>query len=218
MTATTSLADALAAFQAKLPPVVKTESATVKTKDGRSYSYSYAGLGQISAIVLPLLGAAGLSFSARPTLNAEGKFVLAYRLLHTSGEETAGEYPLPQSASAQEHGSAITYARRYALCSVVGVAPDEDDDGAAASNARTDVGARREEEWDPITQDTLVTGWLAEIESTKSMAQWEALGPQIKAALNSRDPLARLSPTSYHRIAQAASKRRVELQQEAGAS
>jgi hypothetical protein len=215
MNTTTSLAEALAAFQAKLPAVVKSETAKVKTKDGGSYSYSYAGLGQISSIVLPLLGSVGLSFSARPTLNAEGKFVLAYRLLHSSGDESAGEYPLPQSASAQEHGSAITYARRYALCSVVGVAPDEDDDGAAASNTRTEVG-RRDDEWDPITQDTLVTGWLAEIESTKSLAEWEALGPQIKAAMNSRDPLSRLSPNSYHRLAQAATTRRVELQQEAG--
>jgi len=138
-----TLAEALAAFQAKLPAIPKAATAKVsgKTKDGRpfEYEYGYADLADVSAVVLPALGAVGLSFSAKPTLNTEGKFVLAYRLLHTSGEHDDGEYPLPSSSpgreiGAQEIGSAITYARRYVLCSMLGVAPDKDDDGAAASH------------------------------------------------------------------------------------
>lgn len=138
-----SLAAALAAFQAHLPAVLKSETATVQTKTGGSYKYTFADLGKVSAIVLPLLGGLGLSFSAKPTMTAAGKFALVYRLLHESGEEDCGEYPLPQSGSAQELGSAITYARRYVLCSVTGVAPDDDDDGASAT--RTDVRERGEE-------------------------------------------------------------------------
>lgn len=136
MTETKSLASALAAFQAELPTIAKANTATVRPKDGgRPYSYSYADLADISRIALPLLGKHGMAWTTKPTLNGEGKFVLAYKLAHgASGEHEAGEYPLPTSGTPQQVGSAITYARRYTLCCVTGIAPDqEDDDGAAAS-------------------------------------------------------------------------------------
>lgn len=55
-------------------------------------------------------------------------------LVHESGEWIAsGSYPLkPMKDDPQGLGSAITYARRYSLCAMVGVAPD-DDDGEAAT-------------------------------------------------------------------------------------
>jgi ERF superfamily len=156
---TATLAEALAAFQANLPAVVKAATAKVKgqTKDGRpfEYEYGYADLADVSAVVLPLLGSLGLSFSAKPTLNADGKFVLAYRLLHVSGDSDEGEYPLPSGGTAQELGSAITYARRYALCSVVGVAPDKDDDGAAA-NPRRGGGIRTSTATEPDPWESAV--------------------------------------------------------------
>ncbi len=138
MTAPTpgGLAAALAAVQAKLPEVRKTETATVPMKSGGKYSYTYADLADVSRAVLPLLGAHGLSFTCKPTINDGGRFVLAYSLLHAGGEREDGEYPLPTSGTAQEIGSAITYGRRYVLCAVTGVAPDEDDDGSAASQVR----------------------------------------------------------------------------------
>ena len=136
------LAAALAAVQASLPSIAKSETAEVEgtTKAGRpfKYKYSYADLATISKAVLPLLGANGLAWIARPTLREDGKFVLAYELLHISGESRAGDYPLT-GVTAQEMGSAISYARRYALCSVTGIAPEEDDDdGASASKRRYD--------------------------------------------------------------------------------
>jgi ERF superfamily len=130
-----SLAEALAALQRRLPDVRKGETATVRSDKG-VYSYRYASLADISAAVLPLLGELGLSFTCRPTL-AGDRFVLAYRLLHISGEALDGEYPLPSTGTPQQLGSALTYARRYCLSALVGLAPDEDDDGAAASSSST---------------------------------------------------------------------------------
>jgi ERF superfamily len=46
-----------------------------------------------------------------------------------SGEQIACELLLPQNAEPQKTGSAITYYRRYALCSLLGIIADEDDDG-----------------------------------------------------------------------------------------
>ena len=126
---------ALSLVQAELPRIDKGRTATVPTKAGGQYSYSYADLADVSAAVLPLLGKHGLSFTAWPTL-VGNRFVLRYELLHGSGESKAGEYPLPGDAGAQALGSAITYARRYCLCAVTGVSPDDDDDAAATYGAR----------------------------------------------------------------------------------
>jgi ERF superfamily len=46
-----------------------------------------------------------------------------------SGEQIACELLLPQTADPQKTGSAITYYRRYALCSLLGIIADDDDDG-----------------------------------------------------------------------------------------
>ena len=61
-------------------------------------------------------------------------------LVHASGEYLADTLAVPVSrADAQGVGSAITYARRYALAAFVGVAPDDDDDdGEAAVSAPVD--------------------------------------------------------------------------------
>jgi hypothetical protein len=61
--------------------------------------------------------------------------VLHTRLLHTSGQWIASEHPLPMSGKPQEIGSALTYARRYSLSALLGIAADEDDDANAASRS-----------------------------------------------------------------------------------
>lgn len=118
-----SLAKALAAFQASLPKVAK---------ESQGNRGKYADLADLSPVVLPALAAHGLSWSTKPTLNEQGMFVLRYTLRHVSGEFDTGDYPLCDPASSpQAIGSTITYARRYALTAVTGVAPGGDDDDAA---------------------------------------------------------------------------------------
>lgn len=127
---TAELNKALAKVQGELPEIKKTEKA-----NAGQYSYTYAGLPDILNKTLPVLSQYGLSWSACPTLNSDGTFVLAYSLRHESGEEISGEYPLPTDGTPQQMGSAQTYARRYSFCAVVGIAPDDDDDGKAAEGA-----------------------------------------------------------------------------------
>ena len=132
-----SLAAALIQLQARLPRITKGETAEVPTKTGGKYTYSYASLSDIHDSVFPLLGECGLAWVTRPTLSAGGTFVLLYSLIHAeTGEDYSGEYPLPESGGSQALGSAITYARRYALTAVLGIAPAEDDDDGHA--AQTD--------------------------------------------------------------------------------
>jgi hypothetical protein len=131
------LAAALVAFQAEMPTVRKENTAKVTSQKG-SYSYDYADLTDLTEAAMPILAKHGLSFASSPTMTENG-FVLAYRLRHESGEEDAGEYPLPDPVHtpAQTIGSAITYARRYAMCAVTGLAPGgDDDDGEKAQDGR----------------------------------------------------------------------------------
>lgn len=138
---TARLYAALAKFQEELPRLVAEQTATVtgETKSGKptSYKYNYADLGDISPTVLPLLARHGLAWTAKPTMDG-GQFVLIYKLAHSSGEEDGGTWPLPDPSrvDAQKLGGAITYARRYALCAMTGIAPGKDDDDAQASRGR----------------------------------------------------------------------------------
>lgn len=140
---TDTLTAALAAVQADLPVVGKDQKATVKSDKG-SYTYKYANLAAVSAAILPLLSKNGLAWVTLPTFDEGGRFVLRYELRHVSGESLAGSYPLPNTSRPQEMGSAITYARRYALCAVTGVAPEEDDDNASAAERSASLREERE--------------------------------------------------------------------------
>lgn len=128
-----SLAEALAALQGRLPHVAK-------DAENPHFRSKYANLESITAALMPVLSSLGLSFVARPTfyggLDTPNLFVLAWSLRHVSGESEDGFYPLPSGGTPQQVGSAITYARRYALCAVTGLAPGgDDDDGNAAEQA-----------------------------------------------------------------------------------
>lgn len=68
-----------------------------------------------------------------------GHVQVTTRLLHASGQWMESTLALPWSGSkgltdAQAVGSALTYARRYGLMAMVGLAPDDEDDGASAGN------------------------------------------------------------------------------------
>lgn len=135
MTAPKTYQEAIVALQARLPKVKKARVAKVETKSGPGYSYKYANLSNVSDKLLPLLAELGLSWQTLPRLNDAGTFVLFYRLWHTSGDGDEGEWPIVHSGTMQSVGSAITYARRYALQSVTGLAPEDDDDDAARAES-----------------------------------------------------------------------------------
>lgn len=132
---TPKLAAALAKVQASLPKMERDRTVTVPQKNGGSYEYSYVTLANLSEAVLPLLAANGLSFTAWPGLSADSKMCLRYHLLHESGEVLTGEFPLSGEGNIQALGGRITYARRYCLAAVVGIAADEDDESKLANEA-----------------------------------------------------------------------------------
>lgn len=123
-----ALASALAAAQSELKNPEKSEvNAFFKSR--------YAPLDVVLEAALPALTKQGLCVIQTTRKNGDGT-ILRTILAHKSGEWVAGEYPImPVKNDPQGWGSAITYARRYAVASIVGIAPkEEDDDGNQASN------------------------------------------------------------------------------------
>lgn len=124
-----TLTAALAAAQGELPAIRKDNVA--KISPGREYRY--ADLATVLAAVRPVLSKHGLALVQRTDIR-EGALVLMTELRHASGEVIDTLYPVcATGARHQEMGGALTYARRYALCALLGIAADDDDDGATAA-------------------------------------------------------------------------------------
>lgn len=139
------IAEALAKAQGKFPVIEKTKEAKLKgtSKSGSSYEYGYkyADIADVLKAILPILAENGLSV-IQPTLIESGGIFIRTRLMHSSGEWLESEYPVSSvSGEHQKMGGALTYARRYALCSMLAITADEDVDagdievGAAKKSA-----------------------------------------------------------------------------------
>jgi hypothetical protein len=93
----------------------------------------YASLDAILDAARPVLHKHGLALSQEPIFD-DGKAGVVTRIIHSGGESRESTLLLPlRDQSAQGVGSALTYARRYAVSSVLGIAADDDDDGQQAS-------------------------------------------------------------------------------------
>ena len=127
------LADALCKAQSQMKEILKTKTAQVKSDKG-SYSYKYAELADLLEAVKPALLGQGLAISQGVDSYERGVKVTTL-LMHSSGEHLSRTLSLPVTGSTpQAYGSAITYARRYARSALLGVGPEDEDDGGAASS------------------------------------------------------------------------------------
>jgi hypothetical protein len=127
------LAAALAKAQAAFPKVLKDRTAKISSTRGE-YSYKYADLATLLEAVRKPLADNGLA-CVQPIELGDHGHVLRTILLHTSGARLESAYALANHDRPQEMGSEITYARRYTLSALLGVASEEDDDGKAAQDS-----------------------------------------------------------------------------------
>lgn len=128
------MATALAKAQAECQNVVM-------NKTNPHFRSRYADLAAVRDAIIPIFNKHGLAIIQCPTVDVEIGFHLENRVVHISGEEFVWRFPLPGDTSKmQSIGSAISYARRYSLSAIGGVASEEDDDGNAATT--TNGGGR----------------------------------------------------------------------------
>lgn len=145
------LIEALIGFHTDCPKI--TFDKTVRTK---KYSFSYASLEHILSLTKPILAKHGLAVMQFP-IYEDGKVGVKTVIGHKTGACLSEEfYMVPPRSKDQEtgrlldptpqdFGSALSYARRYAYSSVLGIAPDEDNDGLAVQDIYK--GTKEDIEW-----------------------------------------------------------------------
>ena len=127
-----SLAAALAKAQIELVNPEKSMVATIRTegKGGGEQIFRYAPLSSGLDIVRKTLGKHEIAaVQATAIDHAAGILSVTTRLCHSSGEWISSDWPvcsLDEMTSPKRMGAALTYARRYALFALVGIAGEDD--------------------------------------------------------------------------------------------
>jgi hypothetical protein len=127
-----ALASALAKAQAELINPEKSLTATIRTgRPGDSErSFRYAPLSSGLDIVRKTLGQHEIATLQITAIDQTAGMVnLTTTLAHASGEWIASDWPvcaIAEIANPQRMGAALTYARRYALFTLVGIAGEDD--------------------------------------------------------------------------------------------
>ena len=142
-----ALAAALAKAQAELVNPEKSLTATIRTgRPGEGErSFRYAPLSSGLDIVRKTLGQHEIATVQTTAIDQTAGMVnLTTTLAHASGEWIASDWPVcpvAETANPQRMGAALTYARRYALFTLVGIAGEDDldapdlCDGSSLANA-----------------------------------------------------------------------------------
>lgn len=175
----TNIAKALILFQVKVENV---------KKDAKNpfFKSTYASLSNILDSIKEPLIESGLCFSQFPT----GENELNTILIHAeSGEYISSSYAMkPAKDDPQGRGSVITYQRRYALASILGLNIDDDDDGNAATHGGStpDKAAENNKPW--MNKDSKeFTGAVEKMKAGKSsitaLRNYFKISKEVEAAL-----------------------------------
>jgi hypothetical protein len=155
-------------------------------KDAKNphFKTKYADLPAVIAAIKPSLIKHGLAFT-QPCQPSEDGVTVRTILHHTSGDTLdLGSLFVPANKrDAQGFGSALTYARRYALVSAFGVPTEDDDGNAASSSMKQPEPPRDERKADPkAPSKTAVQNGLKELShnmgSIATLAEWYQLKNQ----------------------------------------
>ena len=138
-----ALAAALAKAQSELANPEKSLTATIRSPFPREgdRTFRYAPLASGLEIVRKILGQHEIATVQTTSIDqAAGIINLTTVLAHSSGEWIASDWPVcPFSETETPHrmGAALTYARRYALFTLVGIAGEDDLDRPILRHRRT---------------------------------------------------------------------------------
>lgn len=189
-----------------LPALIGAQAAfgkAVRSARNDHFGSAYTPLDAVLEAIVPALNAHDLVLTQHTVMSDSGVLMLTTRITHTTGEWIGSEYPvLPTKPDPQGYGSALTYARRYAVLALTGVAPaDDDDDGNRASIGtpsaesaayrgrfpqraeRVDRGSDRgtHRTHVPVHEvDEMTARWSDEIDAAQSVADLDVIGATVK--------------------------------------
>jgi ERF superfamily len=127
-----AIASALAKAQAELTNPEKALIATIRASNPREkdQTFRYAALSSGLDIVRKALGGHEIATVQTTAIDGEAGLIrLTTTLAHSSGEWLSSEWPvcaISETAAPRRAGAALTYARRYALFTLVGIAGEDD--------------------------------------------------------------------------------------------
>ena len=129
-----AIAAALAKAQCELDNPERTLVATITDRGGER-SFRYASLASGLDIVRKALGQQDIAV-VQSTAVEQGQIMLTTLLVHASGEWVSSLWPVCSASESSAHvkGAALTYARRYALFTLVGIAGEDDLDAPDISH------------------------------------------------------------------------------------
>ncbi len=140
------LIKALISFQKDLKPIAKNAT-------NPHFKSGYADLAQIMSHIMPLLAKNNLVIT-QPTNWVDGKLFLETWVMHSSGARLGSTMPVEIDGKNPQHlGSYLSYLRRYAVSSMLGVTQADEDDDAHASTTTTTYATTRP----PTTTPTRTT-------------------------------------------------------------
>ena len=158
------------------------------------FKSDYADLASVWDACRQALSGNGLSV-AQSAENSEHGYGVTTLLMHSSGQWLRGTlYLKPMKDDPQGAGSALTYARRYALSSMIGIAPEDDDANAASEKPSSK----------PVSVATTppkgYADWLADLEAVADEGT-EALQKAWKASdVTLRDYLTKTKSKAWESI------------------
>lgn len=111
-------------------------------KDKKGYGYNYTDLDTVITTIKPIFEKNKLGFIQSLTTLENGKNGITTRIFSVEGEWIEDTIALPDVAmaktnAAQNLGASITYMRRYALCSMLGISSDEDVDATTTTETQS---------------------------------------------------------------------------------
>ena len=167
------LFSSLSSFQKECPVI---------HKGTQGYGYSYADLPAIFEVINPILDRHNLGFT-QPICGSKVKTILYHTV---TGETLESETDIPQGVQLkgmndfQILGSAITYIRRYALSSMLGIITDKDNDGVGEQQKQTPQQTPQPQA-KPPTQ-TLSLPWL-----NPNTPEWNTVLDILKNGYEAKD-------------------------------
>lgn len=194
------LASALTKAQGEMP-AVKFNSTNPFLKN------KYADLGAIIAAAKPVLAKHGLAVSQLSTSD-DDRIGVETVLMHQSGEFISSRLTMEIAdekgkSSAQVAGSIITYLRRYALASILGMYADEDGDGNAPEqakpNRRRTATPRPDEPDRPLTPNEIASA-VQDTRSTREQIQAELPELTLEEACKATDSNGKLYMNNTARV------------------
>ena len=157
-----AIAAALAKAQAELTNPEKSLVATIRASHPRDHdqTFRYAALSSGLDIVRKALGGHEIATVQTTAIDKEAGLIrLTTTLAHSSGEWLSSEWPvcaITETAAPRRMGAALTYARRYALFTLVGIAGEDDLDApdlGAGGNSDTQPGLDIQTSTKPVTDE-----------------------------------------------------------------